>query len=106
MRPSNGPLRKKKVRWAFSDRNAGTYLARFFNDPNDLNKVNWQAVAATDFRDMVIKEGKQAEFLVLEAFPWSLVEKVGVFNTAMKKEVGRLLKGDVPAVEVKPDWYY
>jgi ssDNA thymidine ADP-ribosyltransferase, DarT len=97
---------KKKVRWAFSDRNAGTYLVKFFNDPNDLTYVNWRAVEATDFRDMVIKEGKQAEFLVFEAFPWSLVEKIGVWDAAMKKDVKRILKGAVPPVEIKPEWYY
>jgi hypothetical protein len=98
--------KKKKVRWAFSDRNAGMRVAEFFNDPRDLDKVNWTAVKATDFRDMVIKGGKQAEFLVFEAFPWSLVEKIGVLDTAMQKEVRRLMAGKAPPVEIKPQWYY
>jgi hypothetical protein len=57
------------VHWAFSDRNAGTYVAQFYNRPDDLDKINWRAVTATDFRDMIIKEGKQAEFLMHESFP-------------------------------------
>lgn len=81
-------------------------LAEFFSDVQHLDKVNWPAVHSTDFRDMVIKEGKQAEFLLFDAFPWSLVERIGVYDAAMKKEVGRALKRDVPAVDVKPEWYY
>jgi hypothetical protein len=97
---------KKRVRWAFSDRNAGMRLAEFFNDPKDLDKVNWQAINATDFRDMVIKEGKQAEFLLFEAFPWSLVEALGVRDAVRQKEIQRVLVGDAPPVQVKPEWYY
>jgi ssDNA thymidine ADP-ribosyltransferase, DarT len=55
---------------------------------------------------MIIKEGKQAEFLVFEAFPWSLVEALGVGDAAMQKEVQRVLVGDAPPVQVKPEWYY
>ena len=97
---------KKKVRWAFTDRNAGTYLVKFFNDPNDLEKLNWKAIDATDFRDMVIKEGKQAEFLVFDAFPWSLVEEVGVRDASVKTKVSKILKAITPPVRVKPEWYY
>jgi hypothetical protein len=97
---------KKKVPWAFSDRNAGMRLAQFFNDTEHLDKVNWLAVSSRDFRDMQIKEGKQAEFLVFDAFPWSLVEKIGVSDAAMKAEVAGIVKGRIPAVEVKPEWYY
>lgn len=98
--------RKKKIRWAFSDRNAGGYLAAFFNDPKDLEKVDWEAVAARDFRDMVIKEGKQAEFLVFESFPWDLVERVGVIDSAVQKRVKDVLKDSAVPVEVERDWYY
>jgi ssDNA thymidine ADP-ribosyltransferase, DarT len=97
---------KNGIRWAFSDRNAGTRLADFFNDPRDLGKVNWDAVQATDFRDMVVKEGKQAEFLLFEAFPWTLVEKVGVVDSATQNKVKRVLAEHAPPVEIEPEWYY
>src|SRR5688572_32339603 len=51
-------------RWAFSDRNAGAYFAKFYTGVDQLGEVNWGAIATTDFRNMVVKEGKQAEFLV------------------------------------------
>ena len=52
------------IRWAFSDRNAGEQIAIFYNDLENLDKINWSAVENTDFRDMLVKEGKQAEFLI------------------------------------------
>ncbi len=97
-----------RVLWAFSDRNAGTYFAQFYNDPNDLDKVDWEAVAATDFRDMVVKEGKQAEFLVYESFPIELVEKIGVIDARMARQVDIVVQGadHRPLVSVEREWYY
>lgn len=96
------------IRWAFSDRNAGGRVARFYNRVVDLDKVDWAAVAAIDFRDMVVKEGKQAEFLAFDAFPWSLIGKVGVLDGAAKQQVDSTLRGaaHVPLVSVEPGWYY
>jgi len=96
------------VKWVFSDCNAGAYYATFFNNPDDLDKVNWEAVAATDFRNMQVKEGKQAEFLVYEAFPWTLVEKIGVVNKEIHAKVRQILRdsGHRPPVAVEPSWYY
>jgi len=69
-----------EVPWDFSDRNAGGYLAQFFKDLENLKQVDWEAVAATNWRDATVKEGKQAEFLLHDSFPWELVETVGVMN--------------------------
>ena len=48
---------ERKVRWAITDRNAGGYLADFYNHPDDIDKVEWEAVRATDFRGITVKEG-------------------------------------------------
>jgi len=99
---------RHNVKWAFSDRNAGAYFADFFNNLDNLDKVNWEAVAATDFRDMQVKEGKQAEFLVYDAFPWTLVEKIGVVNAEIRARVQQILRnaGHRPPIAVEPSWYY
>ena len=95
------------TRWAFSDRNAGERIANFYNDPDHLDEINWSAVEATDFRDMLIKEGKQAEFLIYGSFPWELVEKIGVCNRHVKDQVNEIL-GDraSPEVSIEGSWYY
>ena len=95
-------------RWAFSNVNAGAYYAEFFARLEQLDEVSWTAVLATDFRNAQIKDGKQAEFLMHESFPWPLVEKVGVFNAATVEEVREALAGasHKPIVEVERSWYY
>lgn len=99
---------ERGVRWAFSDRNAGTYLAQFYRRVEDLDKINWPAVAATDFRDMLVKEGKQAEFLVFGSFPWELGERIGVQSAEAKARVDAVLEGAAhrPPVRVERQWYY
>src|SRR5215510_14021844 len=99
---------KNAVRWAFSALNAGAHYTSFYNSLDQLNEVNWAAVAATDFRSEEIKGGKQAEFLVHDWFPWELVERVGVFNKNISDEVLKVLPatGHSPVVKVEPGWYY
>jgi hypothetical protein len=98
----------KKRRWACSDRNAGAYVASFFKRRQDLNKINWLAVANRVFRDSLVKEGKQAEFLLYESFPWDLIEAIGVRNEAIRGKVMSALRGVAhkPPVTVEADWYY
>jgi hypothetical protein len=94
--------------WAFSDCNAGARYARFFHNLGDLGEINWEAVEARDFRDPLVKEGKQAEFLVYESFPWQLVEQIGVHDSQVRASVSRILTsgGHQPVVRVERSWYY
>ena len=59
---------------------------------------------------MVVKEGKQAEFLIWESFPWSLVESIGVIDEQVVAQVKSKLSGlkgiHLPVVNVEPAWYY
>ena len=92
--------------WAFTTSNAGSY---YFNDYSDLaylNKINWDAIAANDWRGL--KEGKQAEFLVEYSFPWNLVSRIGVFSTQEHTRVIASIPTGAhqPTVQVKRDWYY
>ena len=67
---------KHGLRWAFTLSNAG---ARYFEDRCDLNhlhEIDWNAVQASQWRDC--KEGKQAEFLVEQRFPWKAIDRIGV----------------------------
>jgi ssDNA thymidine ADP-ribosyltransferase DarT-like protein len=45
-------------KWAFSLSNAGAYYTQFRARVDQLDDVNWPAVAATDFRGADVKEGK------------------------------------------------
>ena len=70
-------------RWAFTLSNAAANYAQFFSEWSQLDEIDWEAVASTDFRDVDIKEAKQAEFLVYQSFPWQLVERIGVHSKAI-----------------------
>jgi ssDNA thymidine ADP-ribosyltransferase, DarT len=95
-------------RWAFSLSNAGAVYARFRSSLDGLDEINWGAVAATDFRPADVKEGKQAEFLIHQSFPWDLVERVGVISRAVAQQASLAMQGAAhrPRVEVRADWYY
>jgi hypothetical protein len=97
-----------EVLWAFSDRNAGTRFTDFYNSREDLDKIDWNAVRSTDFRDFQVKEGKQAEFLLHDTFPWQLVEKIGVIDAKVRNRVDAVLQNanHKPIVNVERSWYY
>lgn len=67
------------LRWAFSLSNAGAYYTEFRSQLDELDQLDWPAIAARDFRMPEVKERKQAEFLLSERFPFDLVERIGVW---------------------------
>ncbi len=95
-------------RWAFSLSNAGSYYAQFRASTGALDEIDWNAVAAMDFRDPTIKEGKQAEFLVHETFPWEWVQRIGVSSPSIRNRAAAAIAGssNPRAVDVMQGWYY
>lgn len=92
-------------KWAFSLSNAGARYTEFRSELDDLDLLDWRAIASTDFRDPAVKECKQAEFLLHGLFPFELVERVGVRSPAVASRVARVLEEHRPRVEVMPVWY-
>ena len=94
--------------WAFSLSNAGARYASFRDDLARLGEVDWAAVANRDFRSPQVKEGKQAEFLVQDSFPWGLTTRVGVHSQAVANQVTEAIAGaqHQPVVQIVPSWYY
>lgn len=93
-------------RWAFTLSNAGAY---YFEDRADLarlNEIDWNAVQSRQWSQC--KEGKQAEFLLENSFPWHLIERIGVQSRQIYTQVANVLpaQGHRPAVEIRPEWYY
>lgn len=94
--------------WAFSTGNAGAFLTKFYADLAKLDQVNWPAVAENRWNSPTVKEGKQAEFLLHEYFPWQLIERIGVHDPKMQPQVLEALEGHEhrPSVGVEVEWYY
>jgi hypothetical protein len=103
---------RNNKRWAFTLSNAGSY---YFEDRADLDRlsdINWDAVQANKWSGTgvsgLVKEGKQAEFLIEDFFPWSLVTRIGVLSLQINNQVADILQPSAhkPAVQVRPEWYY
>ena len=94
--------------WAFCDLNAGASLASFYNELSKLSEIAWSAVNSDYFRRTEIQEGKQAEFLVYDFVPWTLVEKIGVINQNKAESVKENLIGaeHQPDILVERSWYF
>lgn len=97
---------QQQRRWAFTLSNAGSY---FFEDRNNLDQLgdlNWPAIQTNQWQGC--KDGKQAEFLLEQDFPWQLVEAVGVHSQLAYQQVMNALGAarHKPAVVIKPEWYY
>ena len=98
--------KKPDLRWPFTLSNAG---ARYFEDRCDLNRlheIDWNAVQANQWRGC--KEGKQAEFLIEQRFPWQAIARIGVKSqqTYQKAMTAVALAAHRPRIEVRRDWYY
>lgn len=96
----------QNLRWAFTLSNAGSYFFEDRSNLANLNEINWNAVHSRDWRTQ--KDGKQAEFLIEQRFPWHLIERIGVQSPAVYPHVVNALPahGHRPPVEVRPEWYY
>jgi hypothetical protein len=106
---------QQQRRWAFSLSNAGARYTQFRNSLNDLHDVDWDAVTSNNFSNgsytpsgNQVKEGKQAEFLLHGAFPWSLVRRIGVAAQAIAVRAQTALANAAhrPQVSVQPGWYF
>lgn len=99
---------RKQRRWAFSLANAGAYYVEFRKTLDELDEIDWNAVAATDFRSSDVKEAKAAEFLLHGSFPWKFVERVGVHSMALGRQVSTIIAAGThhPTVQIERDWYF
>lgn len=94
-------------RWAYTLSNAGSYYFEDRSSLDDLGDVNWNSVNARQWAGAA-KDGKQAEFLIEQAFPWHLVERIGVHSEPIAPRVAKAMHGAAhrPVLEIRRDWYY
>lgn len=99
-------------RWAFTLSNAGS---NYFEDRctvEQLVEINWTAVDERWWSGRnvspAVKEAKQAEFLIEESLPWSLIERIGTCSPQLANTVTAMVAGrdHRPPVSYLPGWYY
>jgi hypothetical protein len=102
------------VPFVFSDGHGIAAFTDWYSKLTDLDKVDWDMVGQRywkdNIRDMDRQRRKQAEFLIHEICPWSLIQEIVVIDEARKTQVEQILAGfpdDLKrVVTVKRDWYY
>lgn len=102
-------VEREGKKYAFTDGHGIMALSDFYNELEDLENINWEAIKAkywNDFPDG--KRLRQAEFLVYESFEWHLIKRIGVYNGPMGERVQSLISGinHKPNIKVKRNWYF
>ncbi|MFZ2451621.1 MAG: DUF4433 domain-containing protein [Methylovulum miyakonense] len=107
-------IQQSGIPFVFTEGHAIIRFSEFYSQVSDLDKVDWQLMQSaywfdTD-EDPDRKRRRQAEFLLYQRCPWSLIVGIATFDEAMKTRVEKLLEtqqcGHLPRVKVKTDWYY
>ncbi|MCA2966539.1 MAG: DUF4433 domain-containing protein [Acidobacteriaceae bacterium] len=72
-----------------------------------LQGLDWQSIDAQDWKAAFVKEAKQAESLVSESFPWTLVERIAVIDATRQAAVAAIVSGaaHAPPIQLRRDWY-
>lgn len=97
-----------------TDRHSLARVAAFYDRIDRLAEIDFDAAYAHQWNDTADhpdrQEKKQAEFLVHRSMPWSLIERICVWNAATRHRVETILDGHPdahkPLVEVEDSWYY
>lgn len=98
--------------YVFTDGHGEVKLSQFYKDLKDLDKIDWGIMRATFWNDTVEdgdrKRRRQAEFLIHDHCPWSLIKGIGVMDAKVESAVHELIRevGHRPKVKVMPAWYY
>ena len=102
-----------KLKFAFTDGHAIMAYSEFYDDISDLQSViDWELMKSKYWAntpdDPNRKWRRQAEFLVYENCPWSLIQEIGVINKTIAEQVQLILTAfniQIP-VNIYQNWYY
>lgn len=100
--------------FVFSDGHGIATFTSWFDDLAHMERVDWEAVNATWWRDTADdpdrQRRKQAEFLIHQRCDWALIKGIGVLNATMKARVEAILAPFDEAlhrpVRIRRNWYY
>ncbi len=99
-------------RFVFTDGHAIMAFTAFHTDLAQLDIIDWEVMQAQYWADTAEdpdrKRRRQAEFLIYETCPWSLIQEIGVISRPVQAQVEHALRGVAhrPPVTIHRDWYY
>jgi hypothetical protein len=102
-----------EICFVFTDGHAVMGYTGYFDELQDLDlAIDWEIMRARYWADTDEdgdrKRRRQAEFLIHEFCPWTLIQEIGVIDSEIKKKVKEMLRNErhCPPVKVYPSWYY
>ena len=105
-------IHREGLPFVFTDGHPIKFPSKFYESLEDLSKIDWQVIGSKWWNDTPEfpdrERRRQAEFLIYQRCPWSLISYIGVANESKKKEVERILAGEshMPQVLLRKHWYY
>lgn len=105
-------LQKHDVPFVFSDRHAYLAAAEFFDDTDDLDRIDWDILQRRDFKRDPNDPGKferyDAEALAHGHVPVEALLGIACFNETAKSRIVKDMEkaGVTIKVIIKPDWYF
>ena len=102
------------IKFVYSDGHGLATFTEWFDDLDKLDAVDWSVVNlrywTDNINDMDRQRKKQAEFLVHQCCPWSLIQEIVVIDSTMQQRVESILaafpKEQRKVVRTDQNWYY
>lgn len=101
--------------FVFSDGHGIAIFTEYYNNLEDLKEVDWDMVYAKYWADKPDEDEdrqrrKQAEFLIHQFCPWTIIRGIAVVDRNIKDQVDNILNR-YPSpmrreIYIKPEWYY
>ncbi len=107
-------IEEARIKFVYSDGHGLATFTDWFDDLDKLDAVDWTVVNlrywTDNINDMDRQRKKQAEFLVHQCCPWSLIQEIVVIDSTMRQRV-ETIQAAFPAdqrrvVRVDRNWYY
>jgi hypothetical protein len=106
-------ISRASLNYVFTDGHAVMGYTSFYDHEAYLDEaIDEEVMQATYWNDTDEdgdrKRRRQAEFLVHQALPWSLIRGIGVISGSVQTQVLQILTqhGQTTPVVVRPRWYY
>jgi hypothetical protein len=98
--------------WCFTDGHAKTSITGFYNNLDDLDKIDWSLVGDRFWKnseeDSDRMRRKQAEFLVKDHVPVEAIGRLIVYNSSAEKailQLNRLSDSEIQ-IQIDANYYY
>ncbi len=107
-------LANPNFQWCFTDGNAAKLITSYFNNLNDIDKIDWRSITSGDFKhdnadgdeDRIRK--KHSEFLIKDFVPSNNIKGIAVYNNTTKAIVKEIVDnlGLETSITVKRNFYF